>query len=186
MTGRMQRERSQLLLVDLQERLVPAIEGHEEIVKAAARLVAYARRLGVPVTASEQYPKGLGPTLAAIKTALGNEAVTLEKVEFSCVANAGLAARLDALKSDGRSQVVVAGVEAHVCVAQTVLDLVAKGFEVFVAADAAGSRRAASRTLALTRVQSAGAVIVDSEMAAFEWLERAGTAEFRDVQALLK
>ncbi len=186
MSQRMRRDRSQVLLVDLQERLVPAIDGQAEIVAAAERLAKYAVRLGVPITISEQYPKGLGPTLGAVRAAAGNEAVTLAKVEFSCVANAGLAARLDALKSEGRSQVVVAGVEAHVCVLQTVLDLLGEGFEVFVAADAVGSRRAESKALALARMQGADAVIVDSEMVAFEWLERAGTPEFRDVQALLK
>lgn len=186
MSQRLRRGRSQLLLVDLQERLVPVIEGHAEIVGSADRLARYAVRLGVPITISEQYPKGLGPTLGAIRAGAGNEAVTLAKVELSCVANAGLAARLEALKAEGRTQVVVSGVEAHVCVLQTVLDLVAAGFEVAVTADAVGSRRTASKALALSRMQSAGAVIVDTEMVAFEWLERAGTPEFRDVQALLK
>ncbi|MFO1171786.1 MAG: isochorismatase family protein [Hyphomicrobiaceae bacterium] len=183
---RMRCERSQLLLVDLQERLVPAIDSYEALAGSAERLAKYAVRLGVPVTISEQYPKGLGPTLGAIRVAAGTEAVTLAKVEFSCGANAGLAARLASLKSEGRTQVVVAGVEAHVCVLQTVLDLVAAGFDVFVAADAVGSRRAESKALALSRMQGAGAVIADSEMVAFEWLECAGTPEFRDVQALLK
>ena len=182
----MTRPRSQLLLVDLQERLVPAIDGHEAVVRAAERLAGYARRLAVPATISEQYPKGLGSTLAPIKAAAGAEAMTLPKVEFSCVANDALAARLQALRDAGRSQVVVAGVEAHVCVLQTVLDLVAGGFEVFVAADAVGSRRRESKTLALARLGQSGAVIVDTEMVAFEWLERADTPEFRDVQALLK
>lgn len=185
-TLRMRRERSQLLVVDLQERLAPAIEGHAGIIAAAERLVRYARCLDVPVTVSEQYPRGLGSTLAPIRAGAGNEAMTLPKVEFSCLANDALAARLRALRDAGRSQVVVAGVEAHVCVLQTVLDLLAEGFAVFVAADAVGSRRAESKVLAITRLQSAGAAIVDTEMVAFEWLERAGTPEFRDIQGLLK
>lgn len=182
----MTRERGQLLLVDLQERLVPAIAGQEGVAAAAERLARYAVRLGVPVTISEQYPKGLGQTLGAIRAAAGNEAVTLPKVAFSCLADDALAGRVRGLRDGGCAQVVVAGVEAHVCVLQTALDLVADGFEVFVAADATGSRRVESKTLALTRLASAGATIVDAEMVAFEWLARAGTAEFRDVQALLK
>ena len=186
MTGKLERERSQLLLIDFQERLVPAIDGHAGIVETSERLIRYARRLGVPITISEQYPKGLGPTVASLKAAAGNAATTLDKVEFSCMANAGLAACLAANRHAGRTQIVVAGVEAHVCVLQSALDFVSAGYEVFLAADAVGSRAATSRSLALDRLRSAGASIVDNEMIAFEWLERAGTPEFKELQALLK
>lgn len=186
MSGRLNRERSQLLLIDLQERLVPAIDGYAEIVAAAGRLIGYARRLGVPMTISEQYPKGLGPTIGALKQVAGNEAAILQKTAFSCLADAGLAAHLAEGQSAGRPQIVVAGVEAHVCVLQTALDLMASGYDVFLVADAVGSRRPPSKALALDRLRAEGASIVDNEMVAFEWLERAGTPEFKDVQALLK
>lgn len=186
MTGKLQRERSQLLLIDLQERLVPAIDGHDAVVATAERLVRYARRLSVPITISEQYPKGLGPTVIRLIEAAGNAAARLDKVEFSCLANSGLAVHLGSIQAKGRDQVVVAGVEAHVCVLQSVLDLLGGRYEVFLAADAVGSRAASSRALAIDRLRDAGATIVDNEMVMFEWLERAGTPEFKELQGLLK
>ena len=186
MTEKLLRARSQLLLVDLQERLIPAIQGHDAIVTTAERLIRYAKRLAVPITFSEQYPKGLGATTPRLLEAAGNEVARFGKVEFSCLANRELAAHLDNLRTQGREQVVVAGMEAHVCVLQTVLDLLDEGYEVFLAADAVGSRAASSQNLAIERIRDAGATIVDNEMVAFEWLERAGTPEFKELQALLK
>jgi nicotinamidase-related amidase len=183
---RMDRQRSQLLLIDLQARLVPAIVDGAEVVAAAARLAAFARRLSVPITASEQYRKGLGATVGELRDALGNDTPVLEKIAFSCLGDPGLAARIAELRGEGHDQVVVAGVEAHVCVGQSVLDLRANGLEVFVVAEAVGSRKPASKALALERMARAGATVVDAEMVAFEWLERAGTPEFKDLQALIK
>ncbi len=186
MSRQMKRTRSQLLVIDVQDRLLTTIDGHERVVHASERLIRYARRLDVPITISEQYPKGLGPTTPRLLEAAGNEAARLDKVEFSCLANLGLAVHLDKVKAEGRDQIVVAGMEAHVCVLQSVLDLLVDGYEVFLCADAIGSRAASSRELAIERMRDAGASIADNEMVMFEWLERAGTPEFKELQGLLK
>ncbi|MEM9592506.1 MAG: isochorismatase family protein, partial [Pseudomonadota bacterium] len=109
-----------------------------------------------------------------------------DKTEFSCMRNEMLRDRLHALRRDGRSQVVIGGVEAHVCVTQTALDIESQGFEAFVVADAVGSRSKASSKLALSRLQKSNVDIVDSEMVLFEWMERAGTPEFKALHALVK
>lgn len=186
MSKQMRRGHSQLLVIDVQDRLLTTIDGHERVVFAAERLIRYARRLDVPITISEQYPKGLGPTTSRLLEAAGNEAVRLDKVEFSCLASPGLATHLGKVKAQGRDQIVVAGMEAHVCVLQSVLDLLEEGYEVYLVADAVGSRAATSRDLAISRMRDCGANIVDNEMVMFEWLERAGTPEFKELQGLLK
>jgi nicotinamidase-related amidase len=150
------------------------------------RLVRAARRLGIPITLSEQYPQGLGPTVDPIREAFANDGLVVDKVEFSCLRAEPLRERLHELRRQGRPQVVIGGIEAHVCVAQTAIDLEGQGFEAFVVADATGSRAKMSRKLALGRLLNSGVDIVDSEMVLFEWLERAGTPEFKELQALIK
>ena len=147
---------------------------------------ATARCLGVPVTVSEHYPAGLGATVGELAEILASSAIRLEKIAFSCWRNAGLRERLNQLRQQGRREVVVAGMETHVCVGQTVLDLLANDFDVFVVADAVSSRSADVRQLALDRMARAGAAVVAHEMIAFEWLERGDVPEFRDVLNLLK
>jgi nicotinamidase-related amidase len=164
---------SVLLLIDLQERLYPAIDGNEALLGHCRSLAEAATRLAVPVLLTEQYPKGLGPTLPALREVCAG-ATVVEKLHFSGVAEGQL---LPA--AGGRRQFVVGGTEAHVCVLQTVLDLIAPDREVFVVAEAVGSRRASDRALAIERMRQAGAVIVSREMVAFEWLQRAGTELFR-------
>lgn len=183
---RMQRDRSQLLIVDLQEKVVPPIHKIDVVLAVCARLIHIANRLGVPVTVSEHYPKGLGATLPAIKDVLTDDAEILPKIAFSCMREPALRARFDALRDQGRGQVIVAGIEAHVCVGQTALDLVADGYEVYLIADGTSSRAPASRKLSLERVRQAGGYVADSEMVMFEWLEEAGTPEFKDLIGLLK
>lgn len=180
------RDKSQLLIVDVQQKLVGAISGKDKVVEACVRLVRAARLLDVPITISEQYPQGLGPTVDPIREAFANNGFVLDKVEFSCLKSEALRERLHELRRKGRPQVVVGGIEAHVCVLQTAIDLEAQGFEAFVVADAIGSRSKMNRKLAMTRLATAGADIVDSEMVMFEWLERAGTPEFKELQALIK
>lgn len=165
-----------LLIIDIQERLFPTIHDNETVLEHSAWLLAVARRLGVPVLATEQYPKGLGPTLPALRDELAEDEV-LEKIAFSAVTDPGLLQR----PGGERRQFVVCGTEAHVCVLQTVLGLLAEDREVFVVAEAVGSRRPQDKALALERMRQAGAVIVSREMVAFEWLERAGTEVFREV-----
>jgi nicotinamidase-related amidase len=175
-------ERSQLLLVDLQQRMLPAIADGEAVVANCVRLLGAAQALGVPVAALEQYPKGLGPLVAAVAECLPASA-TAAKLRFSGVA-AGCLANLP---GSDRPQIVIAGVEAHVCVLQTALDLYHEGKDVFVVADCTGSRRPADRDLALARLRHEGVRIVSREMVVFEWLAEAGTARFRAVsKAFLK
>ncbi len=136
-----ERDRSQLLVIDVQAKLAPHVAGQAQVVANATRLLRYARRLEVPATITEHYPRGLGPTVAEVREAAGNDAPVLEKIAFSSWKDAGIRARLEGLRAEGRDQVVVAGMEAHVCVAQTALDLVAAtGLDVFLVADAVGSR----------------------------------------------
>jgi nicotinamidase-related amidase len=180
------RDKSQLLIVDVQQKLLGAISGKEKVVEACVRLVRAARLLDVPITISEQYPQGLGPTVDPIREAFANNGFVLDKVEFSCLKNDALRERLHELRRKGRPQVVVGGIEAHVCVMQTAIDLEAQGFESFVVADAIGSRDKASAKRAISRLLKSGADVVDSEMVLFEWLERAGTQQFKELQALIK
>ena len=172
----MKRDQSTLLVVDIQERLLPHIHEGQAVLDNAVWLVKLAQRLGVPAMFSEQYPKGIGPTVAVLRGLTFPEAVA-EKLHFSCVA----AKCLERLPGAERPQVVVAGTESHVCVLQTVLDLRGQGKEVFVVAEAVGSRRPSDRELALARMRSHGVHIVSREMVAFEWLGQAGSDEFREI-----
>lgn len=180
------RDKSQVLIIDVQEKLLSAISGKDRVVDRCVRLVHAARKLGIPITVSEQYPQGLGPTHDSIRDAFANDGFIADKTEFSCARNAMLKDRLHELRRQGRSQVVIGGIEAHVCVLQTAIDLEAQGFEAFVVTDAVGSRSKANRKLALARLQKSSVDVVDSEMVLFEWMERAGTPEFKALQALLK
>jgi isochorismate hydrolase len=180
------REKSQLLIIDVQDRLLDAMSAKNRLVQRCVRLVQAAKALDIPITVSEQYPQGLGETIESIRWTAGNSASILSKVEFSCVKNEPLRDRLHELRRQGRQQVVVAGIESHVCVMQTAIDLENYGFDAFVVADAVSSRSKTSKRLALARLAKAGADIVDSEMVLFEWLGRAGTPEFKELQALVK
>lgn len=171
-----ERDRSALLVVDIQERLLPHIHEGKTVLDNAVWLVKIAQRLGVPVMVSEQYPKGIGPTVAVLRGLTPAEAI-VEKLHFSCAA----AKCLDGLPGSERPQVVVVGTESHVCVQQTALGLKGQGREVFVVADAVGSRKPLDKELALARMRSHGIDIVSREMVAFEWLKQAGTDEFREI-----
>ena len=168
-----------LLLIDLQERLMPAIHDREAVVARAVRLAEAAQLLDVPIRATEQYPAGLGPTVAPL--AAYPQGV-LSKTTFSAAEAPGF----HDLFPTGAAEIVVAGVEAHVCVLQTVLGLLRPGHRVFVVADAVGSRDPADKAVALDRASRHGAEIVTSEMVLFEWLHDAEHPKFREVQKLLK
>ena len=172
-------ESTALLLIDLQERLMPAIYDGEVVVARAVRLAEAARLLEVPIRATEQYPAGLGPTVPPL--AKYPQAV-LAKTAFSATADPGFAALLP----PGVSELVVAGCEAHVCVLQTVLGLLPRGHRVRLVAAAVGSRDPADRAAAIDRARKHGAEIVTSEMVLFEWLRDSQHPKFREVQNLLK
>ncbi len=173
----MRAENSCLLVVDLQERLLPAICQADQIVAASAWLIRIAQHLRVPVLASEQYPRGLGHTVSAIRELLPTDAF-MEKTHFSCAAEQNCMRRIDVL---GRDQIVLVGTEAHVCVLQTALDLQAAGKEVYLVADGVSSRSPLDVELALARMRAEGVRIVSREMVAFEWLHQAGTEQFREI-----
>jgi nicotinamidase-related amidase len=172
-------DRAVLLMVDLQQRLVPAIDDGETMVTRTLRLAEAAMLLGVPIRATEQYPAGLGPMVAPL--AAYPQAV-LPKTTFSGVADPGFTALLPA----GVSEIVVAGCEAHVCVLQTVIDLLGVGHRVVLVADAVGSRDPADKTAGIERARQLGVEVVTSEMVLFEWLRDAKHPQFREVQKLLK
>jgi nicotinamidase-related amidase len=176
MSGLIRAETSALLIVDVQARLLPAIDDGPRVLANCVWLAQVAQRLGVPVIASEQYPKGLGHTAPELAAVLPPGGVRT-KVHFSCVADGCF----EDHPAWHRPQIVVAGTEAHVCVLQTALDLAERGAQVFVVADAIGSRRAEDRELAIARFRQHGVDVVSREMAAFEWLHRAGTDLFRAV-----
>ncbi len=175
------RDESRLLIVDMQEKLLPVINDQEAVLASCLKLIEAAKILEVPATATEQYPKGLGPTVSVITERLPDRP---EKIEFSCL-NC-LDWNATAADPESRFKVVVAGIESHVCVLQTVLDLLSQGFRVFVAADAVGSRKPLDREFALQRMASSGAVITTTESVLFEWCERAGTPEFKEISRLVR
>jgi nicotinamidase-related amidase len=179
------RARSQLLIVDVQERLLPAMDDGARMVERCAILLQTAARLGVPATVSEQYRKGLGATVERLHNLRG-DAPLLEKMHFSCAAAPAIAARVQALAAAGRRQIAVAGIEAHVCVLQSALGFKAMGLDVYVVADAVASRAPDSIALALDRCRAAGVNVINAEMALFEWLHVSGTPEFKDLSKLIK
>ena len=165
-----------LLLVDFQRRLVPVIHDADTLVARAVRLAEAAQVLDVPICATEQYPTGLGPMVPELA---GYPQNVVAKTRFSGVADPTL------LPPTAR-EVLVAGVEAHVCVLQTVADLLAGEHRVVVVADAVGSRDPADRDAALERMRAHGAEVVTSEMVLFEWLRDSTHPRFREVQKLLR
>lgn len=182
---RLERTKSQLLIVDMQEKVLPHVRKAERVLDMCLRLIRIARRLEVPITIAEHYPQGLGPTVSAVLEA-APQATRMEKVHFSCLGDDRFREHLRDLRRHGRSQVVAAGIESQVCLGLTVLGLQANGFDAFVAADAVSGRSKMRHRLALARMRQAGAQIVDSESVLFEWLDRADTPEFRELIALIK
>ncbi|MFM2058059.1 MAG: hypothetical protein RLY71_2444 [Pseudomonadota bacterium] len=175
-------QHSALVLVDFQERLLPAIHHGAEVLVQALHLADIARELAIPVIGTEQNPRGLGPNTAALRERCD---VTLNKMHFNACAD-GLVELLRPPAGAPVRDVVVAGCEAHVCLLQTALGLLQAGLRVWVVAEACGSRTAASHALAMQRLQQAGAVIVNVEMVAFEWLRSCEHPRFRAVLPGLK
>lgn len=173
---------SSLLVVDIQERLAPAIWERDRLIVNAGILMRAAEDLSVPVLLSEQYPQGLGGSVEQI-AALAPPDSVISKIQFSCMGNTEFASRFESLQ---RSQAVVVGMESHVCVLQTVDGLLEAGKDVFVVEDAVSSRTQRNHIAALERMRAAGAVIVTTEMVVFEWLGQAGTPQFRRLSALIK
>lgn len=171
-----------LIVIDMQERLVPAMQAPARTIKNAKLLITVARELEVPVLLTEQYPKGLGHTVSEIAT-VSQGLPVLEKLHFSCMEDADFAA---AFRATNRKQAVIAGMEAHICVMQTAVNLMDEGYEVFVVTDATSSRTLESEKACLDRLSAGGTGIVTTEMVVFEWLGRAGTPAFKKLLPLVK
>ncbi len=180
------KDRTLMVVVDVQERLLPAIYNGGEVVENVRALVALARTYNLPLVLTEQYPKGLGKTVAELVKELGDLYQPIEKMTFSCMEESRFKNRMLDLRKEGRDQAVVAGIEAHVCVYQTVVQLLTEGWEVHLAADAVGSRRQENHLRALDLVGSMGALVKPTETLVFEMLERAGTPQFKAMMPYIK
>jgi nicotinamidase-related amidase len=176
---KLDRERAALVVVDIQEAFRKAIPAFEQVAGATATLLQGAEAMGIPIVVSEQYPKGLGDTVPEVAEHLPEGVEPIEKVCFS-------AAEADGFDLGGRDQALVCGIEAHVCVNQTVLDLLDRGVEVHLVGDAVASRTEENRELGLHKAERAGAVLTSVETALFELLRGSDAAEFKQVQALIK
>ena len=173
---------SVLVIIDMQERLVPAMQAPARTLKNAKLLLQAAQVCEVPALLTEQYPKGLGKTVPEIANAAGNS-VMIEKDHFSCMEDQEFQRSFRALN---RKQAVLAGMEAHICVVQTAASLVEQGFDVFVVSDATASRTRESEKACLTRLSASGVHVVTTEMVVFEWLGKAGTPAFKSLLPLIK
>ncbi len=179
------RARSQLLVVDVQERITSVMHEAERMTERCAILMQSAQRLGIPVTVSEQYRKGLGPTIARLDNIKG-DAPVMEKMHFSCAADPAMKGRISDLAEEGRTQLVICGIESHVCVMQSALGFKGFGQNVFVVADAVTSRHPESVDVAFARMRASGIDVVNTEMTLFEWLHISGTDEFKELSKLIR
>lgn len=177
----LQAEESLLLVIDFQEKLMPAIDKRERIIHNTGLLLKLADKLSIPVIVTEQYPQGLGPTVPEIKEHL-NDYQLVEKTTFSAM----IPVFEEKLTALGRKQIIVTGVETHVCVFQTVRDLVAAGYEVYLVEDAVGSRFKVNYKSGREMMRDLGAIITNTETVIFDILKIAGTPEFREMSKLLK
>ncbi|MBN2384466.1 isochorismatase family protein [bacterium] len=184
-TNMLARESALVVLIDFQEKLVRVMSARETVEDRIGRLVKAAGILEVPIIVTEQYPAGLGRTTAGLIGAMApyNYYEPVEKIAFSCFGEPSFLERL--ATHQGRPQLVLVGIESHVCVLQTAFDARDKGFEVFIAADAVCSRSEKDYHIALERMKLNGITIVTFEMVAFEWLRRTDLPEFRAVHKLI-
>jgi len=171
------KEDSILLLIDVQEKLTPAVLNSNAFITRCEWLLQLAKKMGVPILVSEQYPKGLGSTLKQLQSYFNKEEC-IEKVHFSCMSAPNY---LQRLKQHHKNQLILIGIEAHVCVLQTALQMKEDGFDVFVVADAVSSRGEDNLKYGLKRMKQDGVHLITAEMVFFEWLRQAGTPEFKSL-----
>jgi nicotinamidase-related amidase len=179
---RLRREDSFLLVVDVQQKLAPHVLHNNDLIRRAEALMRCAKLLDIPVLVSEHSPESIGSTVPSLAALLPADRI-LRKTHFACTDQP---AALDAFRSLNKKQVLVAGMEAHVCVMQTALGLLERGFQPFVVQDAVGSRREEDRSAALERMRAAGCAMATTEMAMFEWMENAEVPQFRELLKLVK
>ena len=174
-------DESVLVVIDMQARLVPAMQAPARTIRNSRTLLVAAEQMGVPVIVTEQYPEGLGPTVPELGSL--EKATVLPKMHFSCMEDSGFAAHFRRL---GRKQAVLTGMEAHICVKQTAASMIEEGFEIFVVSDATAARTLESESACIARLSACGAGIVTTEMVIFEWLGRAGTPAFKQMLPYIK
>lgn len=179
---RIKAENSAVLVIDYQERLVPVIHDDVSIVEKTVMLLKGARALGLPFILPRQYPKGLGDIVAEVKEAVGDY-TPFDKLSFSACGETEI---MDHLRSLGKKNVIVCGIEAHVCVLQSVIDLVAEGFQPIVVCDCIGSRFPYDKEIALERAKQEGALLTTAEAILFEMTTRAGSDTFKTISKLVK
>ena len=175
----MRAEDTTLLVVDVQEKLMPHIAKQEKVIANIARLLDAAKLASIPLFATEQYPKGLGPTVSDLADRL---TTSFDKLTFSCLGHEAVQTHLAQLS---RPKVLLCGVETHVCIQQTAFDLMAEGYQVYLPVDAVSSRHEDDHLVAIRRMESHGVVITTVEACLFEWCERAGTDLFKEVRKLV-
>ena len=174
---------SLLLIIDVQEKLLNAVYNKELLEKKAVIMAKAASILNIPVIVTEQYPNGLGYTIDGIKSALNEDAQTFEKLSFSALDNPKIE---KVIKNSEKSQIVIFGIETHICVSQTAIALIDKGYDVTLIKDASGSRAQVEHNAGIERIKENGAHIITTEIALFEWLKSSKNEKFREVQALIK
>ncbi len=179
------KESTSLVVIDMQDRLMNAIpqENRDSTIDNAVTMIEAAKILNIPITITEQYPKGLGPTVDRIRESVGDQFEPIEKVVFSCARSPEFEAKLD---ESNRKEVIIVGVETHVCVLQTSMDLINKGYTVNIPADAVASRRELDWQRGISLIEKSGAIVGTKETFLFQLLERAGTDEFKQIAKLLK
>ncbi|MCI0455069.1 MAG: hydrolase [Candidatus Dadabacteria bacterium] len=179
------RDSISLLIIDMQEKLINAIplDSRESTIRNSNILIETAKTLNIPIMLTEQYPKGLGLTIPEIKEAVGERFKPIEKLVFSCARSPEFKSTL---KETRREEVLVCGIETHVCVLQTVLDLINHGYKIHVPADAVASRKEFDWKTGINLIDRAGATVGTTETFVFQLLERAGTEEFKKISKLIK
>lgn len=179
---KLKKNQSQLVIIDVQERLLPVITNNKSIIKHSKLLLRCAQVLSIPVKYTEQYPKGLGPTVSDISDLLPPETPRFEKVHFSCYDEPGF---IDFLGNE-RRQIVLAGIETHICILATTLDLLKEGYQVVVALEAVGSRQEEHNLAALKAASQCGALVLPTESIVYQWLNVSGTPEFKEMLPYFK
>jgi len=171
------------LVVDYQEKLVPAIKKNEKLIENSVKLLQSLRLLSVPCIVTQQYTKGLGETIEEIKEVVGIDCPTMEKISFSGYLNQAIKEKI---KESGRKNIILCGVEAHVCVLQTLIDLQNDGYQTILITDCIGSRKEKDRMGAITRATWEGAMIITYESLVFELMQQGGTDLFRQIMTIVK
>jgi nicotinamidase-related amidase len=179
---RILKDRTAALIIDIQERLFPFIFENENLTKNVSKLIGGLKIIGIPIFVTEQYTKGLGPTIEPVATTLGN-LPRIEKMSFSCCDESRV---MEGIAVSGRENIIIAGIESHVCILQTVIDLIRNGYHPVVVEDCVSSRNVNDKQMAIARMRREGAVITTVESILFELLRYSGTEQFKGISKLVK